>query len=160
MPGTPVLIEIIAKFGEQVILADGSLNRKRLGEIVFNDPDKRKDLEAILHPKIRQVMWERLREAEQKEPETLIIMDIPLLYESGQQSHFNEVMVVYVSERVQLERLMARDHLSYEAAEKRLKLQMPIELKKQLADIVIDNEGSLMNTEQQIALFWQRKGLK
>jgi dephospho-CoA kinase len=158
MPGRPALQLIEERFGPQVIQSDGSLHRKALGEIIFNEPTARKELDAITHPLIRQAMWEQMHKAEETFPETLVVVDVPLLYESGLQDHFQKVMVVYVSEKVQLERLMERDGLSYEAAILRLQAQMPIEQKKLLANIVIDNTGDLSQTEQQIQLFWQRKG--
>jgi dephospho-CoA kinase len=158
MPGRPALKQIAERFGQSVILPDGSLHRKALGEIVFNESSARKDLEAITHPRIREAMWEQMRQAEAAEPEKLVVVDVPLLYESGLQEYFQKVMVVYVPEAVQLKRLMQRDAISLEAAQLRLKAQMPIEQKKLLANIIIDNSGSLSETEQQIHLFWQRKG--
>jgi dephospho-CoA kinase len=158
MPGRPALRLIEERFGTQVIQSDGSLHRKALGEIIFNEPTARKELDAITHPLIRQAMWDQMHKAEETFPETLVVVDVPLLYESGLQDHFQKVMVVYVSEKVQLDRLMERDGLSYEAAILRLQAQMPIEQKKLLANIVIDNTGDLSQTEQQIQLFWQRKG--
>jgi dephospho-CoA kinase len=158
MPGRPALLQIVERFGSQVMLPDGTLNRKALGAIIFNDPIARKDLEAITHPLIRQAMWDQMHQAEEAHIDTLIVVDVPLLYESGLKGYFQKVMVVYVSEKVQLLRLMGRDGLSLEAAELRLQSQMPIEQKKLLADIVIDNSGSLSDTEKQIQLFWQREG--
>jgi dephospho-CoA kinase len=158
MPGRPALKLIVGRFGPKVILSDGSLDRKALGEIIFNEPTARKELEAITHPFIRQAMWDQMHKAEESFPETLVVVDVPLLYESGLQDHFQRVMVVYVSEKIQLERLMKRDGLSYDAANLRLHAQMPIEQKKLLANIVIDNTGDLSQTEQQIQLFWQKKG--
>jgi dephospho-CoA kinase len=158
MPGRPALQQIAERFGQSVILPDGSLHRKALGEIVFNEPSARKDLEAITHPMIRQAMWNQMHQAEQDQPQTLVVVDVPLLYESGLQGYFQKVMVVYVPEAVQLKRLMERDSITFEAAQLRLKAQMPIEQKKLLANIVIDNSGDLSDTEQQIHLFWQRKG--
>jgi dephospho-CoA kinase len=158
MPGRPALKLIKERFGPKVILSDGSLHRKALGEIIFNEPTARKELDAITHPLIRQAMWDQMHKAEETFPETLVVVDVPLLYESGLQDHFQKVMVVYVSEKVQMERLMERDGLSYDAAILRLQAQMPIEQKKLLANIVIDNSGDLTQTEHQIQLFWQRKG--
>jgi dephospho-CoA kinase len=160
LPGRPALNQIAARFGNKVINPDGTLNRKALGEIVFNEPHARKDLEAITHPFIRQEMWGQMAQAELNHPDQLVVVDIPLLYESGLQSKFEKVMLVYVPEEVQIQRLMKRDHLTPEAAQLRLAAQMPIEQKKQLADIVILNEGSLTETKQQIQSFWQRKGEK
>jgi dephospho-CoA kinase len=158
MPGRPALLQIVERFGSQVMLPDGTLNRKALGAIIFNDPIARKDLDTITHPLIRQTMWEQMHQAEEADKAALVVVDVPLLYESGLQGYFQKVMVVYVSEKVQLQRLMERDGLSLEAAELRLQAQMPIEQKKLLADIIIDNSGNLSDTEKQIQLFWLRKG--
>jgi dephospho-CoA kinase len=160
MPGRPALQQIAERFGQSLILPDGSLHRKALGEIVFNEPTARKELEAITHPIIRQAMWDQMHQAEEAQPQALIVVDVPLLYESGLQGHFQKVMVVYVPEEIQLKRLMERDAITSEAAQLRLKAQMPIEQKKLLANIVIDNSGDLSDTEQQIHLFWQRKGVQ
>ncbi|GIP33737.1 dephospho-CoA kinase [Paenibacillus sp. J2TS4] len=159
LPGTPLLAQVAAHFGQAVLNPDGSLNRKKLGEIVFADPAARKDLEGLLHPQIRALMKQRMLEAEAADPHRLVVVDVPLLFESGLQAMFEQVMVVYVSRATQLTRLMARDGLTAEQAQRRLDAQMAIEEKKERADIVIDNEGSLSDTERQIDHFLEGKGL-
>jgi dephospho-CoA kinase len=99
-----------------------------------------------------------MHKAEETYPDKLVVVDVPLLFESKLQGYFQKVIVVYVSEKLQLQRLMERDKLTLEAAELRLQAQMPIDDKKLLADIVIDNSGSLADTEKQIQKLWQRKG--
>jgi dephospho-CoA kinase len=158
MPGRPALQQIVERFGPELMLPDGTLHRKALGAIIFNEPAARKDLEAITHPLIRQAMWDQMNQAEEACPDTLVVVDVPLLYESKLQGYYQKVMVVYVPVTVQLQRLIERDGLSIEDAELRLQAQMPIEQKKLLADVVIDNSGSLADTEKQIKRFWQRKG--
>jgi dephospho-CoA kinase len=158
MPGRPALQQIVERFGPEMMLPDGTLHRKALGALIFKDPAARKDLEAITHPLIRQAMWDQMHQAEEAFPDKLVVVDVPLLYESKLQGYYQKVMVVYLPERVQLQRLIERDGLSLEAAEQRLQSQMPIEQKKLLADIVIDNSGSLADTEKQIQKFWLRKG--
>lgn len=158
-PGQPALARIAARFGQAVLQADGTLDRKRLGGIVFADPAERKALEAILHPEIRAVMRSRMTDNERAHPDRLTVVDVPLLYESGLESHFEQVMVVYVPRREQLWRLMERDKLSREEAERRLAAQMDIEEKKKLADIVVDNSGSLAETERQLERIWREMGL-
>lgn len=157
-PGTPVLAQVIERFGADLLLPDGSLDRKKLGERVFGNPKALKDLEGLLHPAIRATMSERVRTYESLHPDKLVVVDIPLLYESGLQSHYDQVMLVYVPREIQLERLMKRDGLTKEQAEKRLQAQMSIEEKKKLADIVIDNSGTIENTERQIQAFWEERG--
>jgi dephospho-CoA kinase len=158
-PGSPALEEIVARFGREMLLEDGSLNRKKLGERIFGDPGAKKALEAILHPRIRAIMRERMAEFERNDPNGLVVADIPLLYESGLETWFREVMVVYIPRELQIARLTARDGLTPEQAEARLKAQMPIEEKKRRADIVIDNSGTLEETEKQVEAFWREKGL-
>ncbi|WP_010272016.1 dephospho-CoA kinase [Paenibacillus senegalensis] len=160
LPGTPLLSEVAQTFGEEILLADGSLNRKKLGSIVFSDEAKRKKLESMLHPAIRKLMRERMEDAEAAQPDKLVVVDIPLLYESDLAHLFEEVIVVYVPVEIQIERLMSRDGLSQEQALQRIETQMPIELKKQKADVVIDNSGSLEQTARQIEEYMQGKGLR
>jgi dephospho-CoA kinase len=158
-PGSPALDEIAARFGQDVINEDGSLYRKRLGEIVFADREAKRDLEQILHPRIRQIMMGRMRENESLYPDKLVVVDVPLLYESKLESWFSEVMVVYVPRETQLTRLIQRDGLTTEQAESRLSAQLPIDEKKARADYVIDNQGSLSVTEEQVETFLRGKGL-
>ena len=159
-PGSPILAQVAGRFGTGVLQEDGSLDRKKLGEIVFADKAARKDLEAILHPAIRTRMWASIEASERERPQRLTVADIPLLYESGHEARFPEVMVVYVPEAVQLERLMARDKLTAEQAEARIRAQMPIEEKRRRADVVIDNSGTRENTFEQIDRFWRERGLE
>lgn len=158
-PGQPALMEIAAHFGQAILNEDGSLHRKALGAIIFADAQHRKALEAIIHPAIRAVMKARMDQAAAETPDKLVVVDVPLLYESTLTHYFDQVMVVYVPREMQLQRLMARDGLSEEEAEKRLSAQMPIEQKKALADIVIDNSGTIAMAEDQVDRWWREKGL-
>jgi dephospho-CoA kinase len=160
LPGSPVLQTIADRFGQGVLREDGSLDRKKLGKIVFSDPSARKDLNSIIHPPIRTEMKGRMNRFEEEHPDRLVVVDVPLLYESDLSYMFQEVMLVYVPREVQIERLMKRDGLDLRQAEDRIHAQMPIEDKRKRADIVIDNSGSLEQTERQIEGFWQGKGLK
>ncbi|SFS44815.1 dephospho-CoA kinase [Paenibacillus sp. 453mf] len=159
LPGHPVLAAVIERFGQAVLNEDGTLHRKKLGEIVFGNSAELKALNDITHPAIRQEMRERMRMFEQEQPDKLVVSDIPLLYESGLSEQFEQVMVVYVPAEVQLKRLMERDGISKEDALSRLNAQMDIEEKKRRADIVIDNSGSMEETKAQILKFWHDKGL-
>ncbi|RUS43837.1 dephospho-CoA kinase [Cohnella sp. AR92] len=157
-PGQASLRLIAERFGQAVLLENGALNRKKLGEIVFADPAEREALERITHPAIRAVMKERMARLEREDPSRLVVVDVPLLYESELSSLFQKVMVVYVPREVQLERLMERDGLSREAAERRLHAQMDIEEKRKRADFVIDNRGSLEETTRLVESFWRENG--
>jgi len=157
LPGSPTLAEVALRFGQDILQEDGTLDRKKLGSIVFADSARRKELESILHPAIRAIMRERMHQYETETPERLVVVDIPLLYESGLEHMVSEVMVVYVPRELQLKRLMERDKLNSEQAEIRLNAQMDIESKKMRADHVIDNSGTLEQTEQQLDRFWREK---
>lgn len=129
LPGHPVLAAVIQHFGQAIVNSDGTLHRKRLGEIVFRDPVQRQALNDITHPAIREEMRLRMEAYEREQPDKLVLADIPLMYESGLESLY-ESMVVYVPRDVQLRRLMLRDGLTEEQAELRLSAQMDIEQKK------------------------------
>lgn len=158
LPGQPVLAAVTNFFGQAILQADGTLDRKKLGNIVFNDKEALKVLNDISHPEIRKQLSERMNELEKQNPETLIVVDIPLLIESGLQSMFEQVVVVYVSRDIQKLRLMQRDGLSDDEAEARLHAQMDIEVKKTMADLVIDNSDSLATTERQVNELWLQLG--
>lgn len=147
--GTETLETITEVFGQEVVAEDGSLNREKLGGIIFSDPSKRKTLNDIIHPAIRAEM---LRQKEQllKEGYPTIIMDIPLLFESKLQSYVEKILVVTVSEEMQLERLMARNNFTLEEAKARIQSQLPLSIKEKEADAVIYNNGTLESTEQQL----------
>ncbi|MDP4097863.1 dephospho-CoA kinase [Paenibacillus sp. P96] len=157
LPGHPVLEAVVHHFGQGVLHGDGTLHRKKLGEIVFANPAEREALNEITHPAIRQEMIRRMNAYEAEFPDKLIIVDIPLLYESRLDNLFHKVMVVYVQPEVQLERLMKRDGLTAEQARQRLNAQLPIEEKKRLADIVVDNSRDVAFTERQLNELLERK---
>lgn len=141
-PGSPALLEVIAKFGKSVIKSDGTLDRVALGALVFADAGKRAILNSILHPYIIAQQDERLREWEALDPDGIAIVDAALMIESGGYKRFDKLIVVHCRTDVQLERLMSRDNLSRTEAERRIAAQMPQEEKKKFADYLIDtSEG-------------------
>ncbi len=150
----PALDEIRTAFGENVILPDGTLDRRRLGGIVFSDTAKRRQLEEITHPRIRETMARRIDDAARRgQP---VIAEIPLLFESDASlALVDVVIVVYISPELQLQRLMARDGLSREEAQARIDAQLPLAEKVMRADFVIDNEGDPASTRSQVARIWQ-----
>lgn len=159
LPGSPVLQQIAERFGSEVLQEDGSLNRKKLGEIVFHNETERQALNAITHPAIRKVMFARMDAYEKEDPKRLIVVDVPLLFESKMESLFEEIMVVYVPRSLQLKRLMERDGITEEQAEARLNAQLDIEEKRAHADVVIMNDKGLEETEQQVLSFAKKKGM-
>lgn len=159
LPGEQALEAIASTFGQAVLEADGSLNRKALGEIVFRDKDSLAKLEAITHPAIRERMQAKIHTYAEQFPERLIVADIPLLYETKQEHLYDGIMVVYVPAEIQKVRLMERNQVSEEEAIRRVSLQMDIEQKRSKADWVIDNSGSLAETKRQLNEFWKSQCL-
>jgi dephospho-CoA kinase len=146
---SPAYREIVAHFGVGVLLGDGEIDRKRLAAVVFNDPDEQRALERIVHPRVKQEVDRRVDLIRCQAPDALVILDIPLLFEAGLQRGLDAVIVVYAPERLQLERLMARDGLTEPEALARIRAQMPIETKRALASRVIDNSGSREHAREQ-----------
>ncbi|MBB3129162.1 dephospho-CoA kinase [Paenibacillus rhizosphaerae] len=159
LPGHPVLAAAVEHFGQAILLPDGTLDRRRLGDIVFHDPAERKALNEITHPAIRQEIREQMQTFEREHPDRLVVVDIPLLFESGLEAMFEQVLLVYAPFEVQVERLMERNRLTRDEAVARIRSQMDIEEKKKRADAVIDNSGQPSETERQVDEFWNRKGL-
>lgn len=145
----PAYNEIIAYFGKEIIMDTGEINRAKLGEIIFNHEEKRLKLNSIVHPDVRRRMTEK-REQAISNGEKLIVMEIPLLFESKLTGMVDKVLLVYVDEQTQLERLMNRNQFSKEEALARIGSQMPLKNKVKLSDAVIDNNGSLEETEIQL----------
>ena len=153
-PAQPAFAEVVERFGAGVVAADGRLDRAALGTVVFADASARADLEAITHPRIAALMQQRLMEAMASSP-PLVVADIPLLFERGRDSRFAETLLVYAPREVQLSRLRSRDGLSAQAAEQRLRAQMPVTDKRVLATWVIDNGGDLAATSVLVGEWWR-----
>jgi dephospho-CoA kinase len=153
-PGSPGLREVRAKFGDSVIKGDGTLDRIALGALVFADAGKRATLNSILHPYIIAQQDERLREWEAVDPDVIAIVDAALMIESGGYKRFDKLIVVHCRPDVQLERLMSRDKLNHEEAEKRIGSQMPQEEKKKFADYLIDTSDGFEAARRSAAEVW------
>lgn len=152
-PNTPGLARISDLFGPSVLSKDGTeLNRKALAKVIFNDPIKRKELEQILHPLIRALQLEKLKQIQSLDPAPkLIVSVIPLLYESGYfYPEHQAQIVVAASPKVALARIMQRDELTFEQAQSRYSSQIPIDQKIKQADYVIENNGSLETLKKQV----------
>jgi len=143
-PGTPGLAQVAKRFGRRVIAGNGELDRRALRDLIFADPDARRDLEAILHPLIRAHM-EASAEAAQG---PYLVMAIPLLIEGGSRDRVDRVLVVDVDETVQLERVMARDGSSLEQARAILGAQVPRAARLAAADDVLSNSGTVTDLRQ------------
>jgi dephospho-CoA kinase len=148
-PGTRGLSAVVECFGKEVLNENGSLDRMRLGALVFDHPEKLTLLNSLLHPLIIAAQDELLRELESKYPKGITVVDAALLIESGGFARFNKIIVVYCNPEVQLERLMARSGLSPVEASKRIAAQMPQEEKKRFADYLIDTSNGFDETRRQ-----------
>jgi dephospho-CoA kinase len=159
-PGSLGLNKIIENFGSEMVTAEGRLDRAKLGELVFNDEEARERLNALLHPLIIEEMKQLTGQSLKKEPHSIVIWDVPLLIEENLTQFVEQVIVVYVPESIQLKRLMERNQLTETEAIKRMKSQLSIEDKKKVADYIIDNSGSLEDTERQVDQLWKYLTLK
>ena len=134
---------------------EGNLNRRKLRRAIVEDASLRERVNALLHPIIIQTMDKRWRKFRMLEPGRPVIFDIPLLFEAGLEKHYKPVIVVYVNRDIQIERLMKRDGVSRQEAEKTISVQFSLELKRDLADYVIDNSGELALTLIQVKNIWK-----
>lgn len=143
------LKQIVAKFGGEILTASGELDRKKLGKLVFSNKDLLKALTDITGPLIRTEILREI-EAAKKAQVKLVVLDIPLLFETGYQTLCDKVMVVTIPSKLQLERVMKRDNLSAAEARKRIANQLPASKRNELADVLIDNSKSVAETYQQV----------
>jgi dephospho-CoA kinase len=146
--GTAVWQEIVEHFGSRVLLPDGQIDRACLGTIIFHDHEQKAVLDGIVHPAVIEQISGHIQELEQDRPNTVVIVDVPLLIETGLYRDMREIILVYVPERVQIERLMDRDGLSRKDALARVRSQMSIEEKKAYASIIIDNRDIREKTRE------------
>jgi dephospho-CoA kinase len=147
--GTPGLAAVVARFGESVLDAGGLLDRRKLAAIVFADPRSRLDLEAIIHPAVREAT-DRWFTSLSQDVSPFAIADIPLLYEVGRDRDFDEVIVVAADPETQVRRITQRDRITDSEARQRIAAQLPIADKVSRADYVISTEGSIDDTNRQV----------
>lgn len=151
--GSPILTEIAQRYGQEILLADGTLNRQRLGEIIFNDRAEKTWLEGKIHPFVRAKFAAKIK---QLEADTIVLV-IPLLLEANMADLVTEIWVVSCSEREQIRRLMERDRLSETQAIARINSQLPLEAKVAVADVVLDNSADLNALFEQISTSWPKR---
>jgi dephospho-CoA kinase len=149
-PGTEGLAEVVAAFGPEVLTADGALDRARLGDIVFADPELRGKLNAIVHPRVAA----RMAELERGASGPVIVHDVPLIAENGRAGAYDVVVVVDAPPKVQAERLVRRRGMTREQARARMAAQASREQRLAIADIVIDNSGSVAELDRQVGDLW------
>jgi dephospho-CoA kinase len=155
-PGTAVHADIVAHFGNGVVREDGAVDRKRLAAIIFADPAEQRALERMVHPQVKREVAAQLDRLRRDAPGSVVIVDVPLLFETGMERGLDPTILVYVPEAVQLRRLIARDGLTHDEALRRIAAQMPIETKRARAAIVIDNSGTLEDTGRQALEVYRR----
>jgi len=146
--GTPGLRAVTDAFGPDILSPDGTLDRARLGALVFSDEEKRLRLNSILHPFIIAVQNEQLGEWENEDPHAIAVVDAALMIESGGYSRFDKLIVVHCRTEIQIQRLMARNAISNEEAERRIAAQMPQDEKKRYADFLIDTSSGFQDTRR------------
>jgi dephospho-CoA kinase len=149
---------IVDYFGKEIIKEDESIDRAKLGEIVFRNEEKRSVLNRIVHPAVREKMLQK-KERYKEEGHSYIVLDIPLLFESQLTSMVDKVIVVYVDEAIQLERLKKRNEFSDAEAQARITSQMPLTEKLKLADAIINNNGTVEETRKQLDFILQKWGI-
>lgn len=152
-PGTPGFAAVAREFGDEYV-RDGNIDRARLGRLVFNDADARRRLNAIVHPLVREWMADRTVEAVARGA-GVVVQDVPLLFENGLEPLFSSVLLVYVPEAVQVERLMGGRGFTEDRARAVIAAQMPIEEKRRRARHVIDNSGTREQTRTQVEKLWE-----
>jgi len=157
-PGTPGLKAVVDAFGDDILNADGTLDRAKLAAVVFADEAKRMQLNSILHPFIIRAQDEQMREREKEDPQGIAVVDAALMIESGGYQRFDKLVVVHCRPEVQLERLMTRDGLSREDAERRVAAQMSQEEKRRHADFLIDSSEGFERTRRQTETVFQKLG--
>jgi dephospho-CoA kinase len=154
-PGEPALMQIAAEFGRDVLQADGTLDRKKLGALVFGNAERRKRLEQLTHPAIRNRFQRRLAELEARGFDGLVFWDAPVMIESGGHRDMDRLVVVATDEATQSARLCARDSIETAEADRKIRSQMSVAEKAKLADYVIDNGGDCPATERQVRLIYE-----
>lgn len=153
-PGSDGLAEIATRFGEQVLLADGSLNRQALGEIVFADERDRRDLEAITHPRIRALTAARHTQAP---PEAIVVHDMPLLVEGDLAPEYQLTLVVDATRETRIERIVRDRGMTHEAARARISAQATDEQRYAVADVLLDNNGTREQLLEQVETLWRER---
>lgn len=140
--------EVVKVFGSEILQENGEINRQALGALVFNHPDKLKQLDELMAPFLQESILAAIKQASQNQK--LVIVDVPLMYEKGYDEWMDQVAVVYCTPEQQIKRLMQRNQLTEKEAKQRIDSQLPIEMKKLLAEVVFDNSNDLTQTIQQV----------
>jgi dephospho-CoA kinase len=156
LKGLPAWQDIVEHFGKGILDRDGQIDREALGAIVFNDAEAKEALNGIVHPRVFETMTQEIKLLAETHPGDLVIMDVPLLIESGLHESLPIVILVYIPQMLQKERLMRRDGLNAADAAARIRAQMPIDAKRAHAHYVVDNSGDLDATRRQVLDIYQK----
>jgi len=154
-PDQPAWQEIVKTFGNDILLKDRTLNRAKLADIIFNDPNQKKNLEAILHPKVFEEEVSIFKNITKKNPGALIIIDAALLIESGNYRKVNKVVVVSSDEETQVQRILDRGRFSREDIQRRFQSQMSSNEKVKFADYVLENNAGLVELKNQVETLYK-----
>ena len=144
----PAYNEVVKVFGSEILQENGEINRQLLGALVFNHPDKLQQLDELMAPFLKEKIMSAIKK--ESHNQKLVIVDVPLMYEKGYDEWMDQVAVVYCTPEQQLNRLMKRNQLTEKEAKQRINSQLPIEMKKLLAEIVFDNSANLKQTLEQV----------
>jgi len=152
-PGTPGFDQVAERFGPNVLAPGGGLDREALASIVFSDPAARRDLEGIVHPEVRRMFAEGCEEY--RDSDRVVVFSAPLLVETGMHTAFDRLIVVSAPVATQIERLMRDRGMAERDVQARIAAQLPLEAKAEVADILVDNEGTLEDLERRVERVWR-----
>jgi len=155
-PGNPAWKKIVARFGRKILRHDGYIDRQALGAEVFSDREKLRKLCAILHPEVYRRMREAVNRVRRADSSAVVVLDVPLLLETGGQKYIDKLIVVTAPREVQIGRACRKFGLRRAQIIKRIRMQMPLSRKVKAADFVIDNGGSMVSTEKQVRAIWKK----
>jgi dephospho-CoA kinase len=155
-PNKSAYFDLVKEFGEGILGADGAIDRVKLGAIVFADAERRRRLNEIVHPRVIEAQNRLLAAAEARRPDGIAVIDAALMIESGGYKRFDKLIVVYCDRETQVARLMARNQLSREEAERRIGAQMSSEEKRRYADYEIDTSGTFEETRRRVVAIYQQ----
>ena len=155
-PGTPALARIAEEFGPEVIAADGSLNRPALGALIFTSPEKRAALNAITHPAVAERSHELFAAAAAADPHAIVVYDVPLLVDAGRAEEFDLIVVVNASTETRVGRMIEHRGMTRDEAFHRINSQATDTERLAIADVVIDANGTLLETLQQADVLWEK----
>jgi dephospho-CoA kinase len=155
-PGQAVHTAVVQEFGKDILAADGSIDRRILGNLVFSDPKARAMLNSLVHPAVIQRQQQWLQEVEAEDPQGIAIVDAALMIEVGTYKNYDKLVVVTCRPEIQKQRLRARSTLSEEQIEARIRSQMPMEEKAKYADFVIDSSGPIAETREQVRAIYRQ----